>query len=593
MGIRSKALVAIMAGAIVAGSQTQRGGNMKIRIEIDGTAAKALGPFPIEMLTMFAGLRGKKIWTKGESVTFEANKTNLAMLQNAEWEYPGTQVELVYSHGAAPVAKLPTQQAAAAPVRTRYKPKVPHLPHMVKVLATMWKRKAYAVLLEMGLCKTAIIIHDAGAMYLEGLVSGVLVLSPKGVHRQWIEEQIPQHLDASIRAHLVLWKQKPILKKDMHRKGCLAILSMNIDAIRTKKGFTTAMEFLKLHNGKSYFCIDESHMIKSPSADRTRAAIELGLLAAWRRICTGTPISKNVMDAWSQFKFLDVEILGHKYATSFRARYCIMGGFENRVIVGQRNVEEFYQLIAPHSYRLTKAEALNLPPKMYVKREYEPSEVVRSHYNNLKKTFMTEMSDGSIADVQNAAVALLRLQQVVLGYLPYVDADGEAQVETFDDGRLQEMLAIIEQVNGPVIIWSRFRNDIKRVTATLQKSYGKNSVVEYYGGTSNKDRAANKISFVNGHARFFNSNPSAGGVGTDGLQRASCQTVIYYSNSFNALHRWQSEDRTHRQGTKGTVTYFDLIAYRTVDLSILGNLRAKKSISDLTFDEIRSLITTS
>lgn len=566
---------------------------MKIRIEIDGLAAKALGPFPIEMLTMFAGLRGKKIWTKGESVTFEASKVNLAMLQNAEWEYSGTQIELVYKQGATPVAKVPTQQQQVKPPKTSYKPKVPHLPHMVKVLATMWLRKAYALLLEMGLCKTALIIHDAGAMYLAGLVTGVLVLSPKGVHRQWIVEQIPEHLDASIRAHCILWKQKSIMKKDMHAKGKLTFLSMNIDAIRTRKGFTTAMEFLKLHNGKSYFCIDESHLIKSPGADRTRAAIELGLLAAYRRICTGTPISKNVMDAWSQFKFLDVDILGHKYATSFRARYCIMGGFENRVIVGQRNVEEFYQLIAPHSYRLTKAEALNLPPKMYVRREYEPSDVVRSHYNNLRKTFMTEMQDGSIVDVQNAAVALLRLQQVVLGYLPYVDADGETVVETFADDRLQVLLDIVEQVNGPVIIWSRFRNDIKRVTAALQKVYGKHSVVEYYGATKDKERAANKQAFITWQARFFNSNPSAGGVGTDGLQRAGCQTVIYYSNSFNALHRWQSEDRTHRQGTRGTVTYFDIIGIKTVDLSILGNLRAKKSISDLTFDEIRSLITTS
>lgn len=565
---------------------------MKIRIEVDGTAAKALGPFPIELIAMFSGLRGKKIWHKDSHVTFEASKTNLAMLQNAEWEYPGTQIEVVYTN-AAPVAKLPTQQAKVTPIHTRYKPKMSHLPHMVKVLATMWKRKAYAVLLEMGLCKTAIIIHDAGMLFMEGLVTGVLVISPKGVHRQWIEEQIPQHLDASIRTNLLLWKKQPFPIKAMHRKSCLSVLSMNIDALRTSKGFKVAMEFLKLHNGKSYMCIDESHLIKTPGAERTRAAIELGLLAAFRRICTGTPISKNIMDAWSQFKFLDVEILGHKYATSFRARYCIMGGFENRVIVGQRNVEEFYALIAPHSYRLTKTEALNLPPKMYVPREYEPSEVVRTHYNNLKKTFMTEMSDGSIADVQNAAVALLRLQQVVLGYLPYVDPDGEVVTETFDDGRLQELLAIIEQVNGPVIIWSRFRNDIVRITAALSKVYGKESVVEYYGATKDKQRTINKQLFIDGKARFFNSNPSAGGVGTDGLQRAGCQTVIYYSNSFNALHRWQSEDRTHRQGTKGTVTYFDLIAYKTVDKSILGNLRGKKSISDLTFDEIRSLITVS
>lgn len=564
---------------------------MKIIVEIDGTAAKALAPIPLELLPLFAGMRGKKIYNKGVSITFEASKVNINMLQNVEWEYPGTQIKLVYTTGTKSVEAAPkVQQAKVAMPVTKYKPKMPHLPHMAKVLATMWLRKFYAVLLEMGLCKTAITIHEIGMLNMAGKCTGALVVAPKGVHRQWIEEQFPQHLDATIRWHGIVWKKQNIAKAEMNKRG-LTVLAMNIDALRTPKGYKVALEFLKLHNGKSYMCLDESHLIKTPSADRTRATIDLGGYAAFRRILTGTPISKNIMDAWSQFKFLDVDILGHKYVTSFRARYCIMGGFENRVIVGQRNVEEFYQLIAPHSFRLTKAEALNLPPKMYVKREYEPSEVVRTHYNNLKKTFMTEMSDGSIADVQNAAVALLRLQQVVLGYLPYVDPDGLAVTETFDDGRLQVMLDIVEQVNGPVIIWSRFRNDIIRVTAALQKVYGKNSVVEYYGATKDKERAANKQAFIKGHARFFNSNPSAGGTGTDGLQTAGCQTVIYYSNSFNALHRWQSEDRTHRQGTKGTVTYYDIIAHRTVDLSILGNLRAKKSISDLTFDEIRSLIT--
>ena len=72
------------------------------------------------------------------------------------------------------------------------------------------------------------------------------------------------------------------------------------------------------------------------------------------------------------------------------------------------------------------------------------------------------------------------------------------------------------------------------------------------------------------------------------MQKGGCGTVIYYSNSFNYITRAQSEDRTHRIGMKGAVTYFDLVADKSVDSHILRNLNAKRSVSDLTLDEIRA-----
>lgn len=562
---------------------------MAIEIEIAGELATAHGPFPIELLRLFSELRGKKTWNQSKSVEFPATKFNIGLIKRSEFEFPGA---FVFKKNAAvdnsEFETLATQHATIHEPKTTYKPAMELFAHQKRAVSLSWERKAYALLLEMGLGKTAIMITNAGMLHLAKKLSGVLILSPKGVHRQWIEEQLPEHIDQSIKVNPIVWRKKAIPLKDMQRKG-LTFLSMNVDAVRTPLGKKTAEQFLKAHSGRSMMIVDESHLIKTGSADRTKEAIALGRLATYRRISTGTPIAKNLIDAWSQFKFLDDSILGHPYMTSFRARYCVMGGWEGRQIVGTKNVEEFYSLIAPHSFRLTKDEALNLPEKMYVRREYEMGEKTAAHYNSLKRTFMTALDEGSIVDINSAATALLRLQQVVCGYLPIPDEEAEeTRIEIFSDERIDIMLDIIEQVQGPVIIWARFIADINRISKRLNAEYGKQSAVTYFGSTSSKEREENKQAFLSGHSRFFISNPAAGGTGLN-LQ-GDCQTAIYYSNSFDAIHRWQSEDRIHRMGTKGTCTYFDLIAAKSVDRAILTSLKNKKSLSSLSLDQIRQAL---
>jgi SNF2 family DNA or RNA helicase len=553
-----------------------------IRITIEGEVGTAYGPFEYKFLVNIATLSGRKTWKGTQSVRFHASPANIRRLkesaQEITWEDKTGELAAMKE-----LEELATQHAPIEKVKGSYKWGVQPFPHQEEAYALSLQRGGYAYLLEMGLGKTAIALANAGELHKQGKMTGVLVLAPKGVHRQWLNEQIPEHLDPSITANCVLWKKRKIETKEMNQRG-LTFLAMNIDAIRTKTGFDTAMQFLKVHSGRSMMVIDESQLIKSWKATRTRAAWKLGDMATYRRICTGTPIAKNIMDAWAQFYFLDWKILGHKYVTSFRSRYCIMGGYEGRQIIGQRNIEEFYQLIAPHAYRKTKAECLNLPPKIYTVREYDMDDVTRRHYKSMKDTFMTELKSGAIVDAQHAAVAILRLQQIICGYLP-----DEGKLSVISDERLNVLLDVIDQVNGPVVIWCRFTADINRIYDRLTKrneeGFGPQCAVRYYGEMNEKERDKAKAKFLSGEARFFVGNTAAGGTGLN-LQGA-CQTAIYYSNSFRALDRWQSEDRLHRMGTVGAVTYIDIVANASVDRLILRNLKAKKSISDLTFDQIR------
>lgn len=550
-----------------------------IKIEMRGDKAKAIGPFPTTFIMTMSTLAGRKKWEKDE-VIFEATAGNIRLLKETEFVFKWIDK----TGQLKDQEEFEQQDDINTAVLTKYKPAITLFNHQKAALSISADRSSFAYLLEMGLGKTAIAIANAGYLYLKKEISAVLVIAPKGVHRQWTDSEIPLHIDKRIKFKTFTWGDK---FDKISNGGSLIFLSMNVDAIRTPRGFEVAHQFLETYKNKALMIVDESHLIKNGSTDRTRAAWKLGKLAKYRRILTGTPIAKSIIDAWSQFMFLDDRILGHKYMTSFRARYCIMGGWENKQIVGQKNTDEFFRLIMPHSYRKTKDEVLDLPAKTYIQRVYEMGEETKKHYNSLRNTFMTLLEDGEIVDVPNAAVAALRLQQIVCGYLQKEDGT----LQEISNERIEAMLEIIRQVKGQIVIWARFVEDIKRIERALIKEEGKDCCLTYLGETKTKDRTIAVDKFVNGKIRFLISNPQAGGTGLN-LQGKNI-SAIYYSNSFRSLDRWQSEDRIHRMGTIGTVNYFDLICARSVDRGILMNLRNKKSISDLTLDEIRNLVASS
>jgi SNF2 family DNA or RNA helicase len=552
----------------------------RIEIKVEGDEGTAYGPFPVAFIKLLAALSGRKSWSGSKQVHFDANPGNVRKLRESNFSIKWDDRTQTLAKQRE-LENLPSQLEKVPELKTDYTPAVPYLPHMKRVLARSWERKDYAWLLEMGLCKTSIGIANAGMLFLAKRITGVLILAPKGVHRQWTEEQIPEHIDKSLDYKTILWRKKEIDKKAMRDKGKLVFLSMNIESIRTKKGYDTAEAFLKVHKG-SLFILDESHTIKTPGADQTKAAVMLGTLAKYRRIMTGTPISRNLLDAWSQFFFLNPNIIGYRYQTAFKAHFCVMGGWQNETIVGQKNTEEFYTLIAPHSFRLTKKEVGFTMPKTYSKREYEMGEETERHYKSLKNTLLTELRDGTIVDAKNAMVGLLRLQQVVCGYLPTESA--AEPFETISDERIKVLLDVLSQIEGKAIVWARFIEDARRITEALEAL--EKGTTALYRGTDTKKAEAKRNFIENKFVRWFVANPASAGTGTDGLQKV-CQNAVYYSNSFNALDRWQSEDRIDRFGMIGPASFVDIIATRSIDRPILANLRAKKDMSDLTLDQIR------
>ncbi len=559
---------------------------MTIKIEIwDQEKATAFGPFPFPFVKIINILAGRKYWKELAHVKFEATPNNLRILHDC-----GHEIEWIDKTGQLTeqqvIDTMPTQHAKPERLPINYVPQLAWYDHQDRCIGLSWFREWYAVFFDMGLGKTAILIATAGILYMMKKLTGVLIIAPKGVYEQWIRDEIPKHLDKRIFWNGVLWKKKHIRDFHIREKQSLTFFAMNTDAIRTHDGLATAEAFLKAHSGKSLVIVDESDDFK-PGSTRTYNLMKLKELATFRRISTGTPLTSNATDLWQQMNFLDERVLGFKYLTAFKQKFCITRPGDATKIVAHKNIEELYGLLAPHSFRMMQEEAIDLPEKIYVNVEYDMSDETTRYYKQLKEELLAEMDDGKYVDAVNPAVLLLRLHQCVCGFLTRKpdDEEGADIMYRFGGERVKELQTIVEKSSGPIVIWARFiedRNTIVKALKEIDETYC------VYAGTDS-ERANAKETFMRKKKRIFLSNQATGGVGLDGLQ-GDCATVIHWSSSFRARHRWQSEARTTRIGTKGTVKHFDLIARRSVDRKILANLKAKKDLASLTLDDIRRAI---
>ena len=463
-----------------------------------------------------------------------------------------------------------------------YIPKTPDMPHQAVAKAHWGKKHAFALFMDKGTGKTKTAIDKAGELFISGEITGVLVVSLKSLHRQWSVVQIPKHLGCEFVADY--WQNKPMSEAIMHPSNKLAWLSTYIQALLVDRHFEMCCRFIEQHNGKVLMIVDESsHSIKNRSSQQSQRASQLGQRCKYRAILSGDPRPKSPLDIWSQFMFLDERIIGFRYKTAFMNRYCVLGGFKGKEIVGEKNSSELTQKISNYAFTIRKEDCLDLPPKVYDEWSFPLHDSVKPYLKQMKRDFLIKLSNGAFASAANAAVMLIRVQQLTCGKI--VRDDGV--IERVHNSRLEALKELLATINSKkIVIWAHFNDDIVDIMQFL----GSEQAVSYWGGTSQKDREIAKELFATSSSiRYFVGSPASGGVGLDGLQ-GECDTVIYYTNSDNALHRWQSEDRTHRIGTFKTVTYYDLICENSVDRRIIAALKRKQSLQELTLSEIRSAI---
>ena len=469
----------------------------------------------------------------------------------------------------------------------KFKYKTQPYEHQRIALERSYDKINYAYFMEMGCGKSKVLIDNMAWLYENKKIDTAIVVAPKGVYRNWQTSEIPAHLHDDIEREVYVWNpnpnktQKEHLVSGIKERGKLRILLVNVEGFATTKLKAFVEKFVR--DSTFLLAVDESTTIKNPKAKRTKALVALGKAASYRRILTGSPVTKSPMDLYAQCGFMDKALLGFESFYSFQGRYAItrtqrMGGHSFQQIVGYRNLDELSTKLEKFSYRVTKDEALDLPDKIYTVRHVSLTDDQIKHYMSLKNAAIALLDDGDLVSAPAVMTQLLRLQQVLCGHLMTDDGD-LVEIKT---RRIDALLETIEEMSGKVIIWSRFRYDIRNIEAALKKAYGSDSTVNYYGDTSDEDRQKAIQDFQFGDARFFVANPQTAGYG---LTLTAATNVIYYANDFNLETRVQSEDRCHRIGQKNTVTYVDFVSKGTVDEHIVKTLRAKIDLSAKTLGE--------
>jgi SNF2 family DNA or RNA helicase len=460
-------------------------------------------------------------------------------------------------------------------------------------LEKSWNRETYAYFMEMGTGKTKVLIDNVAMLYDKGKINGALIVAPKGVVGTWYNQEIPTHLADHIENKVVLWQAN--ITKDQSKKlntlfktgEELHILIMNVEAFSTNKGRDFAAKFISCHN--TLMAIDESTTIKNPKAQRTKNILSLAMNVKYRRIMTGSPVTKNPLDLFSQCYFLDPFHLNHESYYSFRMRYAIMktaniAGRKIQLVSGFRNLGELSEKLKPFSYRVLKEDCLDLPDKIFMKRSIKLSPDQFKLYEQMKKEALAILNGKKVTTV-NALTQLMRLQQITCGH--FTSDDGVTQ--PIKNNRITELMDVLEETEGKAIIWAHYQYDINTIIKEVVKVHGPGSIVDYYGLTPQNERQKNIKKFQSDpKCRFIVGTPSTGGYG---ITLTAANTVIYYSNGYDLEKRLQSEDRAHRIGQKKPVTYVDLICEETVDEKIVKSLRKKINIaSEVLGEELKSWI---
>lgn len=492
----------------------------------------------------------------------------------AKWDASVSHILDEYITKLKSTEEIRERKTAPLPEKDDFKFKTKPFDHQRKAFYMSRDSETFALLMEQGTGKTKVIIDNAAYLYGAGKINCMVVIAPNGVHRNWIRKEIPEHLPDWCPYESVYY-YSGMKKKDterfeevMNTHDKMKVFTFNVEAFVSKNAVNLINKIMLAN--QVLLVVDESSRIKRPGAQRTKVITKLSNLCKYRRIMTGTPVTKGPEDIYSQFKFLDPQILGYDSFYSFKARYCIMGGFENKQIVAYQNVDELTKNIEGHSFRVLKKDCLDLPDKIYQRYPVELSEKQRKLYDQMRKTYIAEL-EGEQIDAPATITRLLRLQQIVCGWFPT-----ETEVKPIEDKnpRLNALLEILSDIDSKVIIWARFKADLKAIEHALGSL-----AVAYHGEVSNDARADAVERFQNDpKIRYFVGQPQSGGIG---LTLTAADYAVYYSNSFDLETRLQSEDRCHRIGTKNNVTYIDLEAPKTVDTKIIKALRSKKNLADV------------
>lgn len=490
--------------------------------------------------------------------------------------------------------------------------KFPPLAHQIAARAKakdFGHKEYFAYFMEQGTGKTYTQLWEAEELFEADLIDLMIIIAPSGVQTNWLQREIPKLL--SIPYETLLWQ--PNHTKTWTREASsfanrpssttykwLRIMAFNVEAFSQKqsKAEIFLRAIIKKFNNRVLLSIDESSTIKNlTKTARTRHIVSIGRLLekldkeGYKRILTGTPATQSPFNFYAQAHFLRAGLLGFTLYTPFKAYY---GEWIEKTIhnpnptpknpgttrkypelVRYRNLGILKAAVDRFSYTVTKAECLDLPPKVYEQRFCEMTDHQQHLYTECLTRLVLQVNSDQSMTLAHAFTRLTRLSQICGGFYKADDTSAAQPI----DGRntkIESILQYAEELapDKKIIIWARYLEELRAIA----KALGRSRCALYWGDYDKVERNDSIDRFTDdADCRYFVGNTRTGKFG---FTLNASSHVLYYSNDYSADARWQSEDRNHRIGQTESVTYTDLVYPGTVDQKLLSILATRKSMAD-------------
>lgn len=433
----------------------------------------------------------------------------------------------------------------------------------------------------MGCGKTLTAIAVAGAAYEMGVIEKVLIVAPTSVCSVWPKE-FDDYSSIKYKVNVLLGDKKSRLKELEALKNfpfkALKVAVINYESTWRDGIFEALMDWKP-----DMIIADESQRIKTHDAEQSKAMHRLGDIAKYKLILSGTPVQNNAIDIFSQYRFLDPTVFGMNFY-AFRNRYAIMGGFNQKQIIGYKDLDKLIKKEHSIAYRVTKDEALDLPEQTFLTRHIPLTGKEKQLYDQIKRESFAELENGGQITAPTVLTKLLRLQQFTGGF---IQADGSTKPELVFKGKLNALEDILDDyvidAGKKLVIFCRFRPEIDLISKLLEKK--KIRFCSIYGDIKIDDRGDIVKDFqTNPETKVFLAQIDTAGLG---ITLTAADTCVYYSVNFNYAAYSQSLARIHRIGQRNTCTYIHLTVEKTIDETVLKALAKKEDLAKTVVDSWR------
>lgn len=431
--------------------------------------------------------------------------------------------------------------------RTRYRPQIRPWPHQATGLKRLWRMGSALLWWDTGTGKTKTVCDYAYARHIAGHVDRVLVVCPLaavGVWENGIREQLPQSSVASRND----WARLSDLQEAVHT------LKQNPTkpqwVIVTYNALNDWSKFLVEQFQPDLVVYDESHYLKNFSSTRTRRATYIARNTTYVLCLSATPAPNGHRDLYYQVKMVNPTVLPPTMQ-EFRDKYCVMGGYMGKEIVGYKNTKHLAKRLSRVTIRERKT-LLNLPPEVDHVVPVALTARERRVYDNMQKEMVVTLQDRETI-ANNALTMQLRLSQIAGGFL-----DGQP----VGSSKLKVLSSLVESLEGQkAIVWALFRDEIDAISKELDKLKVSYNVIT--GDVTGRARTKAIDSFQNQkNPQILVCQVAAMGVG---VALTAASIAIYYSFDWKADVYEQTRGRIARPGQKHTCLYVHLLARDTID----------------------------